>query len=420
MALRFAGVWMLACGPQGPDDGAIEVPVTAPVVFELADSVDASQAVAQWNYLGRNGRMPARMTVDGSRVVVQPAEAVPWGVVQEVRLVGLRDPSGTQLPAEVRTFRTARNPLISEFSTAPSSAGAGRRCEVDEQGQVTGCLEYAAGLGPDGLPGTADDPPVATIDHVYSEGRLAWTDTRTNHNTVTVLERTVYTYGVRDVPRGTTWNLGPDDQFGTDDDGLVVEEELVYGPQAFVTHRLAWTAAGDLARGERWLVSDRGDDLGRLQITGWGPDRTYGTADDCVADGWVGIVDARGQLVREQYTDPGPDCVVLTEDDEVLAERWYTHDDRGARSAFVQVDPAGAITHTWVYAWDRHGHPTRETLYEGHPDLTPGDPLVALWIDTELDAGRRTVERTYYGPGPDLTWFTADDVPSVERRYATP
>ena len=415
----LVGLALWGCQAVSVPD-ATDVLTTESVVFELAPGIDASGAIAQWNFIGRNGRIPADVRRQGRRVVVRPATAVDYGLTHEVWLKGLRNEDGSAAEDRSIRFTTLTNPVVEEFQyAAGAAAGVGRRCEVDDALRITECVVYGPGLGEDGRPGTFDDAPIEIRTYEYDEaGRLIT-------ERVQEIVEGGYGYGDRrieysyDNPReyADTAVYFP----GPDSDILLEGTISTFNDAGF---RIGlWTYEGSPERiisGERYLVSDQGDELGQVVVVSPGPDREWGTEDDVDGFGLLIEADAAGRRVWESVVLPGDDLQVNTADDIPLSERRYGYDRRGAAVEYVEINQVGELDVTGRREYDGRRRVTRVMEIGGDPaqGATFDAPWLRFYGTTEYDdAGRRTRERRVVGPGPDGAWFSDDDTVLVERIF---
>jgi hypothetical protein len=136
--------------------------------------------------------------------------------------------------------------------------------------------------------------------------------------------------------------------------------------------------------------------------------------------------------VREvRYGGPGTDVQWFTTDDEVMGYSANTYNVNGVLTQTVRygasgpnglwLDPDDAASFCTKFTYGPTNLLTRSEYYG---DITSvGVSCTGTLYNYTLYAydpqGRKTVEVRYGGPGPDGTWFTADDLPLTAYEYDT-
>ncbi|MEO0601680.1 MAG: hypothetical protein AAF211_09595 [Myxococcota bacterium] len=367
-----------------PDEQGVVV--SDDVAVRLRGRVDASGARAFWSVYGSNTRIPARLDADGRVLRVTPLSAVPSDLTQEIRIVGLV--AGSIGGEVVLRFRTRANPLVSQFGE-----GLPRWCTVDGDNRLDRCLQ------PD-LKADAGD------DEVFQAAEV-------DLATVTVGTDHVY----------------DDDGLSRQFDGDFVEDRLVYTGLTLYEYGARQTAT----RIER-----------RIDI---GPDEIWGTRDDALGALVEQHLDGLG-LVRERLDgEPGPDRLLGTPDDEVVAElsrfephpsgyarseiemsvgddfTYRTDDDFAVSYRLTDVDELGRVVTTRLVSTGNGVAFDEDDVVESIERWVYGDDGRATgWVAEvparpDLDEARRftwennrlVLSEILRDPGFDGVWFTADD-----------
>ncbi|MEO0604870.1 MAG: hypothetical protein AAF211_25785, partial [Myxococcota bacterium] len=198
-----------------PAEGAEDVTPGAPVELELARGVDTSGARVVWQVRGVdlsdeipsprnlfpgnaiwgiNLHVPAKVEADGRKLLVTPLFRPPAGLVQEVRVEGLR--AGDRDESVTLSFRTRPNPRVAVIRPLD---GAHDWCTVDGANRVETCRYGTGTASPDGAFTDAD------FDEIYDEHVFAWDgprllERRRVESTGDLTALTTFTYGPDAIP----------------------------------------------------------------------------------------------------------------------------------------------------------------------------------------------------------------------------
>jgi Bacterial Ig-like domain len=395
-----------------PEDGARRVHVvTAPIGVRFTAAVDASSINATSVRLSKAGDLGApKRRVAGAiaydeivhQVVFTPAVPLSYGATYTLDVAGVTA-NGLPVAAATATFRTYGNPMVSSTHFMLDGTTPLERFELRHDNDGVIIEDAWITKGPDDQFGTLDDG----ISHLYTSGPVpgGW--------------RTAEYDGP-----------GPDQKWRTADDAVVRYDDV--RPLDGGSRRVTYTAAGSDGS---WFTADdvgllvvttRYDDAGRLverRLAAPGPDGKLGTADD-----FVGSVRAiykfpddptRDDHDEVTYADPGPDKTWMTDDDVIYSVNRWQYDERGLLTIYSSVSAGADHTfgtsddvtdHISHYEYDTDGKLSRETVQEARTDgkLGTNDDL---YDDRDFDyAGSDNVHVVKtQSAGLDMKFNTPDD-----------
>lgn len=351
---------------------------------------------------------------------VQPLEPLDYGTTYTLWVDG-----------EPYAFRTATNPRRATFSYQTNgdvTSTRVRRFEIDPLGFEIR-EQSVSDAGPDGTWLTPDDG-LGSYTDIRRVGPLVVERVVTNQpgpdgEWLTaddgVASRTDYTYTDSQFPWAVrSFGPGPDEAWGTADDeqtGLLTHEHDEHGRPI----RQTTVSPGPDARFETgddvpwsyatWFRDEDGRPFAFGAAYAPGLDGTWFTDDDFTSGAWLEH-DVLGRQVRVVGIEPGADNVLFTDDDLETGstERLFGNDGRWTHS--IVRDGTGAMVERHELERDVRGLVIRVVSYVDDLEAPAG------YATTRFDdAGLRTLERGFVGPGADGVWFNADDELRSETLY---
>lgn len=372
-----------------PAAGATDVLLTEPVQIQLGRSVDASGARAIWLTRGvdtseeiltpsvtgaptwiLNHHVPAHVQADGQTLVVTPLDRPRPGLVQDLRIVGLRQ--GDEETEVHLTFRTRRNPMIAVVYVP---GGGQIRCDVDIDNRYEACFYGTGSASPNGTFLQSDFEEVDYREDFTYDGELLVE--RREIVLATGLTRNLVTIEYEgETPVRTVEDRGTMVLLDVDDNDFVTE---------------------------LWQL-DPGDDGAPF------------TDDDFAMVGASAEPDARGRVVRQFGLDPGPDRLARTDDDAISFYSTFDYDPLGRVSDF-RLSAAGSdgIPNTADDALVATVQPTYEATDYWFKEEVSVDEHEGFAIVTTYDRNGQLLHRDEVLPGPDGTFGTDDD--TIDFRY---
>lgn len=375
----------------------------------------------------------------GSRVSFVPATPLPYGYVLVLEF-DVKDKGGVAFTGNL-TFMTNVNAQTKQYSYNPTSGvpSSSLVWPVDMNGRFTKRVGSAA-AGTDTIWFTPDDPKNQHVGYSYAaDGRLQ--DERTyavgsdglwdtGDDQTSICVRYAYDTDRRVTERTYATGTGPDTQWCTPDDAVVVNTVYQY---------MAGTMTG-------WVYN-----------TAPGTDNTWHTTDDRCYANWEYIYDAQGRKTREILRYCGADFLPKTTDDTFGYYQDYEYDAAGNVTKFTYHASAGGDTiwlndddpPQYVDRWIRNADGLVTDFYHstgsgtdtawGTPD-DPGtytattynmqklpdevttytsfggdgvwggtDDVISSYMKTTYDTLGNRVDQKTYVAGADNTWKTPDD-----------
>jgi hypothetical protein len=219
-----------------------------------------------------------------------------------------------------------------------------------------------------------------------------------------------------------TYDPGPDGILGTNDDVLRPGREVQIA-QPFQQISVAtrdttysgpgsdgkWDTADDVIVRDERVVATSSTTYDDITYDGAGADGTWGTDDDHVYARTAGTGPIVTPSEVHQYSAPGPDNVWGTSDDVAGSWSKFVYGD-GTSAPFLQewqytsASTLGIVTSRFT-GWGMFSLSAGADKAWGTKD----DALSSRYVD-ERNTNGRFQTLTSYGPGPDQTYFTTDDV----------
>jgi len=371
-----------------PADGSTKIGVHAPISIAFDGALDPASVTSAHVKLVGNGTTlrPALAYDDATHTItVTPAlESVTYGAHYTLSITGLVGANGLPIADAQATFATWGN----GFLQADSLGGLQPSRDVytyDASGRVLRIVSYDLAdltsiVGDREFTYSADGLAVTT------KTMAAGTDGVWLTGDDTVTYTTIDTYDAQG--RQLTREEDPGQPFGA-------LTTYTYDADGYLTQSLTVQS---------------------------GADGVYGTSDD---QQWGGIAysyDAQGRWSTiSQSNGAGADGVQFTDDDvndyqayswaaDGLSMRYDDYNAAGADGKFATVAD-DQLAYYGLLTYDAHGNRIRSVTYTA---ASPGGPMVVhryMTYTYDANDNRKTLT-SFSGPGPDGTWFTADDVVS--------
>jgi YD repeat-containing protein len=253
---------------------------------------------------------------------------------------------------------------------------------------------------------------------------------------------------------------GVDATWFTSDDVVGSKDDMSYSPTHQLTHRNSYQGSDPSsvtvlyeydANGNLTKETFQSRDVSTYGVTGSSynasgsldlqvryvnscADGTWGTADDAIGTYTRFEYDPGGMIMGEvTYQLITPEGTVLPAE-EVVGYVYYLYDAQGRLGNKITYESPGSdgiwfnaddpVSLYWEYAYNTNGQLIAVASYGGVRAADgvwfTGDYTLLAYILYSYDAsGNRTQAVRYNNAGPDNTWFTADDVPSVIDTYDT-
>lgn len=387
----------LAIAGSEPADGDIGVPRLVDPSVTFTASLDASsvtdESVQLWWLDGPLQRVHGSLSYDSvSRTITfRPHEALARNGRFELRLAGIRGPSGQTLDASIQ-FHSLVNPFIGDRTfDEEGTLVAHTESDFNAAGQVIRWRNYR---------GAGDAEMTSWSDDVWD---------RSGH----VIAATLY------------GDAGDDTEWFTEDDVILSFVQLEYDGD-YVVQQDRYSADGTRVGVDRWDRDAQGRVTFSVRFTGPGTDGVWFTTDDPAEDprGWT--YDPDGRPVAEYRVARGDDLMWGTEDDLISGEvtvREYRSDGLHLRTVGFR---SPGLDGEWLTGDDEiGGHVTtaytdgparvREVSYSNRGIdgewFTEDDGISNYDAYTNAAKNLATVQWDRTGAGIDRIWFTGDDYP---------
>ena len=352
-------------------------------------------------------KVPTSIAYDSSTktVTFSPLKPLEYAGTYELRLNGIKDVNGKDVPPFAASFSTSENQILATLR--PAQSGKNFTVYSYEAGKTV--LYNAA--GPDG-------DWQATEDNVVSAYTAGFLDENGRQ------EKVVY-YG----------DSGGDGQWFTENDVVQGYDRYIFDPNGKLNKIVYYDSSGsngvwfddddEIKNYQSYSYNGSGNLVAALYYANSGLDKMW-FSDDDVAEGncLSSVFDANGKkILIITYSAAGPDENWNTEDDLVSSYRRMEYDSNGQLSHTIAYKEAGldgkwsneddVVSAYTGYSYDTQGNQTKIVNYLGAGDdnswFTPDDVISSYDAFTFNDTGNETRYVIYNNSGSDGVWFSEDD-----------